>query len=216
MGMLASDELSSTDVYVRVERDWALPEDMQRSFGISHLLRFKDDVLVVLSSSSGIQPFVQEMQKRAGHYRLTVDATSECGVPMFDIWVHKCARFKHDHVLETGVYVKPTFQGLPLHTSSMHPFSVHVSWPIGRLLHVIRVCSSFFLYREAATRFLNTYVRYSPSNDVMCRLFELHDQLKRGGSTGGSCREKAQWFLVCSSVPSVFKQPCSQGCYSSV
>ena len=96
---------------------------------------------------------------------------------MLDVEISKADGFGKTKLLDLAVYVKPTFQGAPLHHTSMHPRSVHVSWPLGRLHHFKSLCSDRGLFSRASVRFLERFAEFLPDQRIFDRLKVLHREL---------------------------------------
>ena len=131
MGQLCSDEPSSISFYLKVEQQYTLDPEVRRKYGVLQYLRFKDDIFILASGPrSRHVPFSDEMFSRSGCCKLKIDEVSSSYVNMSDIEVSKSHGFGRSRLLDLTIYVKPTFLGAPLHYTSVHPYSVHVSWPV--------------------------------------------------------------------------------------
>ena len=97
---------------------------------------------------------------------------------MLDLFVFKGSGFGKTKKLDISIFVKPSFLGAPLHHSSVHPRSVHVSWPLGRLFHFRELCSDRGLFNEASIRFQKRFRDSFQSEFVCQRLVELHLELQ--------------------------------------
>ena len=98
------------------------------------------------------------------------------------------------------IFLKPTFQGAPLHHSSMHPWSVHSSWPCGRLHHFRNLCSDRGLFDAASVRFLNRFSEFHPDSRIFERLKSLHHDLYRTEPTPFSLSRPVKESGECSWV----------------
>ena len=96
------------------------------------------------------------------------------------------------------MYVKPTFQGAPLHHSSMHPWSVHGSWPSGRLHHFKSLCSDRGLFEAASVRFLKRFLEFHPDTRIFERLKSLQHDLYRSHTRQFSQPLAAKESVECS------------------
>ena len=118
---------------------------------------------------------------------------------MLDIEVSKSHGFGRTRLLDLAIYVKPTFLGAPLHHTSVHPYSVHVSWPCSRLHNFLKTCSDRGLYRIASENFLKRFFRYHQHPNVCERLLSLHAKLLCSNSTGPSKSRPARensWLAI--------------------
>ena len=83
---------------------------------------------------------------------------------MLDLFLSKGKRFESVGVLDVGIHIKPTSQGVPLCNRSWHLPSTHRSWPSSRLLHYKNVCSNFVHFQNAAFGLFEKIRIYSPAH----------------------------------------------------
>ena len=88
--------------------------------------------------------------------------------------------------------------GAPLHFTSSHPFSVHLSWPLGRLHHFTRVCNDSGLYQQAANAFMKRFGKYQQSPRVLERLDTLHKSIVTSSTLHVPAKKKGDntWLIL--------------------
>ena len=131
---VVSDMVMATGVELPLLRN-------SQSFGIQLFLRFRDDVLAVCKDTEHARRFI-EAYKRAAQEFCTVELenASATVTTFLDFTVFKeacggCTR------LRFRPYVKPTARHLPLSPFSVHPRSVHGSWPVAEAARLLKRCS---------------------------------------------------------------------------
>ena len=92
------------------------------------------------------------MKRRSRFFRLKVESIHEKYAVMLDLVVSKSVHFEKTGFLDIGIHTKLTAQGAALSSSSRHHPSVHLSWPMSRLLHYHAVCTHKTLFVEAALK----------------------------------------------------------------
>ena len=80
----------------------------------------------------------------------------------------------------------------------MHPRSVHVSWPMGRLHHFKSLCSDRGLFPRASVRFLRRFADYLPDHSTFERLKVLHSELYTSEPSLAAKRsaEECSWVVI--------------------
>ena len=101
---------------------------------------------------------------------------------MLDLFVSKSSGFGRTKQLDIAIYTKPTYLGAPLHFSSVHPWSVHASWPYGRLYHFKSLCSDRGSFTAASVKFMKRFLEFFQSPSICQRLLELHLDLQHASS----------------------------------
>ena len=74
--------------------------------------------------------FIWEMQRRAGYFTIELDTINSTQIRYLELLVTKDVLSQRFLVTPTW---KPTSLGIPLCTTSTHPFSTHRSWPISMI-----------------------------------------------------------------------------------
>ena len=97
---------------------------------------------------------------------------------MLDLFVSKNSGFGRTKQLDISIFTKPTYLGAPLHHSSVHPWSVHASWPYGRLYHFKSLCSDRGSFNAASVQFMKRFRGFFQSPEICQRLLELHFELQ--------------------------------------
>ena len=135
MGMDHSPFLSSINFYQRVEKSLINNSRcMHSSDSIQFYCRYHDDIFMACKSTSDTKTVLAEFADLAvGNYRLEVEAVSNNGVQMLDIFIFKKSSIVSTRRLSYSPFVKPTSRHIPLGQSSAHAPFVHRSWPIGEM-----------------------------------------------------------------------------------
>ena len=115
MGLIASDELSSLDFYAAAEEAFILKAETRAKYGIVLYVRYKDDILVGLDKPDLQADFLAEFSSYAGEYKLKLDEASFSSVVMLDVVLTK-----RQSGIGVTMHLKPTVQGVPLCSTSMH------------------------------------------------------------------------------------------------
>ena len=118
---------------------------------------------------------------------------------MLDLFVSKSSGFGRTKQLDISIFTKPTFLGAPLHFSSVHPRSVHASWPFGRLYHFKSLCSDRGSFSAASIQFMKRFREFFQSPIICQRLLELHHDLQHVACHSLSKAKEEQqntWFVL--------------------
>ena len=144
--------------------------------GLLAYVRYRDDTFVALRCRSLITPLITAMTGLCkGVYTITVDEISDSGVSMLDVFVSLKAG-----QLTWRPYTKPSNRIVPLHSSSIHPWSVHKGWPLMEVRRVFsRSCdrSTFIQFARAK---LNNWRRHFMDVDILRRATEMTRDLTVG------------------------------------
>ena len=73
---------------------------------------------------------------------------------MLDVTLSKSGGWSSTGILQSELHTKPSTQAQPLAMSSLHPKSVHMSWPLGQRKRIERLSST----RASATEALSSFV----------------------------------------------------------
>ena len=173
MGAICSGSLSDLVFASLVE----IPLLKTRPFaGLLAYVRYRDDTFVALRCRSLITPLITAMTGLCkGVYTITVDEISDSGVSMLDVFVSLKAG-----QLTWRPYTKPSNRIVPLHSSSIHPWSVHKGWPLMEVRRVFsRSCdrSTFIQFARAK---LNNWRRHFMDVDILRRATEMTRDLTVG------------------------------------
>jgi len=144
---------------VRCEREFLLLPQVRQQWGIYYMSRYKDDVLLVVSSRTNVSRLMQEWDIKAAHYTVELEQTNRKCVPMLDLEIN----IQKNRLIAVSPYVKPTSQKVWLRSSSMHHPSVHVSWVYGMLRRYNENCLRCSA-EHAKTRFLNQLADQRPEH----------------------------------------------------
>lgn len=157
MGMMISGEISDLCYYRKVERSFACVPSVQRRFGISSYLRYRDDVVVVYDSTPLFCQFLQlYRQKLAPTYQVTFEGVSFDSIPMLDLSLGRIGRWRSTGRMGYEPYFKPTSRPIPLAICSGHHPKVH-SWPHGYLHAIASHSSSHGGFLAAREYIVNRY-----------------------------------------------------------
>ena len=161
MGLIASDEMANLDFFEIVEATYVLRPEVIAEYGIVVYLRYKDDILLGLDCDEDSRTsFLAEFRRRAAPYILKEDESSYTSVAMLDVVISKSV---HSSV-QLSMYSKPTVQGIPLCSTSMHSGGVHRSWPTARFLHYDSICTEVSDSNIAKLRFIRKMKRLVPEH----------------------------------------------------
>ncbi len=106
--------------------------------GLCKYLRFRDDLLAVVSDICHAPIFFTTIREKAASYcTIGQDAYSLRAVPFLDLMIFKSAP-EGEGFLSWRPFVKPTARHIPLSSESYHPASVHKSWPQAEMLRMTR------------------------------------------------------------------------------
>ena len=93
----------------------------------------------------------------AGEYKLKLDERSFSSVVMLDVVLTK-----RQSGIGVTMHAKPTVQGIPLCSTSMHSTSIHKSWPNARVRHYNKICTDSYGSKVAIGRFRYKMRKYVP------------------------------------------------------
>ena len=118
------------------------------TFGIYRYWRYRDDILIVAISACKARTFVDEVAAAGGHFKISVEEFGSSTARYLDLELT---------VAGTNIVTRPAWKPTsllrPLETSSAHPPSVHVSWPVSMMQNAAKLASSEG-GAEAAQQFL--------------------------------------------------------------
>jgi hypothetical protein len=136
IGMRHAGAAADLFFYLKVEKT-VLAESSE--LGLVRYLRFRDDLLAVVSDIPFAPRFFQRIREVASSYCVVGrDLFSLVSVPFLDLTVFKTAPERESSLLSWRPYIKPTARHVPLSTESLHPPSVHRSWPKAEMLRMTR------------------------------------------------------------------------------
>ena len=121
MGLQHFGDLCDLTYHLKADK-WFLQDGKLEEYGVLFYRRYRDDIIIVYNDRNGIYEFVQELKRRAGYFKLKIEAVSKRMVPFLE----------SDVLIEAGRLVtiprfKPTALMRPLSHESAHPFHVHLS-----------------------------------------------------------------------------------------
>jgi len=157
MGARHSGALADYVFYRLVERDF-VGTDAANNMGIQLYARFRDDILVILTTHRyGLVVYEHITSKASQCYVVERDSFSLVGTAMLDTFIYKPAEFEGR--LQWKPYVKPTANHVPLHWSSSHPASTHCTWPKTEMarMHRLSLSRQDFVEAKAAKIARYTY-----------------------------------------------------------
>ena len=165
-GQIISGELSDTTFYQLVEKNFACVSEVQLEYGIEFYGRYRDDILLITSGSSGdhLQQFVRKMKLLINNvYPLTCEKVSRRSIDFLDFTIFKGSRFCHNGRLAYKPFFKPTDIRVPLHATSAHNLAIHRSWPRSELGRLSRHSSNDALFQSAKNVLFDKW-----SSNYMC------------------------------------------------
>ena len=149
MGLIISDQIANTSLYVLGERDFALDATVQRAAGILAYFRYMDDLLFITDGkpfSEGFYDFWFEFQRRIAPYKIVCSVSSH-SMTFLELQITKQGDFHHSGHLQFWAERKESAIGQPLSHASDHPISVHMSWPYSLQRRMSNLCSTTKLAR---------------------------------------------------------------------
>ena len=161
MGLQHSGDLCDLTFYMKAEK-WFMEDNVLEDFGVLLYQRYRDDIIIVYTDRSGIYDFVRELKRRAGYFRLKVEAVSKQMVPFLesDVWIR-------DGKLVLTPRFKPTALLRPLSHESVHPRHVHLSWPVQMVRRLSRISNCREAIHEAHKRLVARFISYSAHPDII-------------------------------------------------
>ena len=145
-----------------------LTDSYKQRYGLKLWLRFKDDIFFVIDSDyeTRIQ-FVHEVKRLSEFFVIKIETISRVQIQMLDMVVFKGPRFAAVNKLDAGAHVKRTHQGSSLSHRSGHCPSVHMAWPLSRMQHFARICSSRVETRKAQDAFESKLMLECPEHPIL-------------------------------------------------
>ena len=104
---------------------------------------------------------------------------------MLDVVITKVA-----NELRMSMHQKPTVQGIPLCSSSMHAIGVHRSWPTARFMHYESMCTEKCDSNKAKSKFVRKMRKFVPEHiwlQSQHRSYR-HDEIDR--------KRKSSWIVL--------------------
>ena len=182
IGMRHSGAVSDLLFHREVERDLLL---QRKELGIVCYLRYRDDILAVLSDISYSIPFREKLVGLAGRYCVVeLEKFSLVGVPFLDFLVHKADPEGPSHLVYRP-HIKPTARHIPLSSASYHAPSVHRSWPLSEIHRMYRRSASLVVGRCWAMKKVNRFKCFflSPKVIATCEAYRGCTKSKVARST---------------------------------
>jgi hypothetical protein len=203
MGLIGSDELSTIDFHARAEQLFMLCAATWRKYGIICFFRYKDDILIGMDGGSALQAeLLAEFRSRSAPYVLKLDEGSYTHVRMLDVCIVKSGRgFKFE------MFAKPTLQGIPLCSTSMHATNIHYAWPDERLKHFRKICSDTRSSDIAKCRMIARLIKYIPEH-VWLHGSTSSQRVARPSRVGGS------WIVL--PFHRCFESPVVRACVAEI
>jgi len=142
-----------------------LTEANKAKFGIKTWLRYRDDIFMVGSSTSGARAlFALIRHLVSGIWIIECELFSRSSIPFLDV---EC--IINGATIIFKPYSKPSKSSVPLNPSSTHPRHVH-GWPIGCLSSIARRSSLQEFFLAALFQFSNTLIEHQLPGDVISRV----------------------------------------------
>ena len=115
MGLLVSGFLADLAYYHLVD-EWTLRPSTRRAYGIQGYLRFKDDILAIVSTAT-LDDFVKVTKHRATFYRVTLEETSPYVIDYLNITARRWGpeiRTTHSKKHSIELSIRASASGSPL------------------------------------------------------------------------------------------------------
>ena len=119
---------------------------------------------------------------------------SSTSVNYLNLNLSKGERWQATGKLDVKPFVKPTKQGIILHSSSMHHPTVHASWPLGQYLDFVRLSDSKRKAKPFQLDFISRLKAYDSTHPSLVNLY-----LALGGqqvAKQSSLGEKSSWLII--------------------
>ena len=143
MGVGCSGEVCDAVFYNMVEKDFVDCPTICRQFRVYHYARFKDDIFLCIGGSpTSRYDFLSQLKTRSKIWRLKVESVSSLECSFLDLHIGKIGLWRSCGMLDISICHKPSSQYQPLAPHSMHPPSVHISWPAGMIRRAEALCNS--------------------------------------------------------------------------
>ena len=139
MGLACSGDVCDITFYDTVESK-ILP--ILASFDVQCYLRFKDDILVILSCDQRQRLLIDTMRRFSKLWSLKVESIHQMECQFLDLHLSKGSGWRSTGVLDVRVFHKDSSQQQVLAVSSMHAPHVHKAWLGGMVTRAFRLCSS--------------------------------------------------------------------------
>jgi len=154
MGLISSGDVSDASLLHRLEVPCTLDQSTRDRFQLKFYARFKDDIFMVVGGSrENATDLFSLMRKHSGVFKLKCDEVSKVKVCMLDIALFKGSS-NVPAPLKHCIHLKPSSHWRPLSMESMHPPSVHRSWPIAQMVRIRSLCSSKSMRAQHLESFL--------------------------------------------------------------
>ena len=209
MGLIASGDLADAAFYHRVEAPFATAAHIHDLYGIIAYFRFKHDIFIIGSVRSNTREFIWEMQRRAGYFTIELDTINSTQIRYLELLVTKGVLSQRFLVTPTW---KPTSLGIPLCTTSTHPFSTHRSWPISMIKRLGPISSTRDGALGAKRVLVDRFRAFFAPSALVDMLESTTPSSKQKSSFVSIPREgHVKWFLwgyhpaTCGIVASAFK-----------
>jgi hypothetical protein len=106
--------------------------------GIQGFLRFRDDVFAAIENPAAARIFIDKFRSLSAEFcEIKLEHTSLVSVKFLDMEIYKGPNGSLLH----RPYIKPTARHIPLSSDSVHPLSVHRSWPVAEVRRMRRRAS---------------------------------------------------------------------------
>jgi len=139
MGLPRSGDLCDALFADRVE-GWLATAEVTHKFGIRLGCRFRDDALLVASEPTH-EELVEEIQRRAGHFRVELlESTSSVSAPFLNLTIWKRRRDGKPSLC-TKHRFKDMALSIPLSARSGQHASVQKTWPRAMLKSISSLCT---------------------------------------------------------------------------
>ena len=131
---------------------------MRQRFHIDGYYRYRDDILLLTSSSMPeFLEFFRILQLKCGVWKLKVESISNHSVPFLDLLVSQSCNPRR---LQVGIFTKPTELHRPLGISSLHPIHTHLAWPKGLVHRAVSLTSTRALLQAEMHRLHDFFARH--------------------------------------------------------
>ena len=176
MGLNFSGDLSDAAFY-QMSESWFIHDmAVKTQAAILMYVRFKDDVFMILRDGHfrAFCDFMEKWRSKAGSFKLTVEAISRSRLTVLDLDLEITQHMAQDgkkYRVGFKPHFKPTSLGVPLSSSSSHPWHVHVSWPFAQIQRFHSLSDSHVSFTNAKhvfVRRLHDNFEPSPLIKALC------------------------------------------------
>lgn len=190
MGLVHSGDLMDWVFYSRCEKWFSEFPGTLWSHGISRYYRYRDDILILGTTTAGVRDFLEEMRSRASYFVIGVDEASRDGVKFLNVKVSRDGRH-----FRCAPFTKCTALLRPLDVSSMHVPHVHLAWPKAQVASLGKLANSEAGVEEAKQAFISR-MRHFAAPNVLLRVLQDTESRSDQCNRGRSARPTSMWIRL--------------------